>query len=109
MASSSIHETLAIVERGLRRLGIDPDAPWTPISLRTMDDSDAVREKFKEDAVRRRGSYNLSEHQVARMVQLNRQGMTQSQIAQEIGCSQSAVSKNLPSARKRQIRRPIAA
>lgn len=88
---------ISIVERGLRRLGIDPNAPAMRVAGRTMISTHVatMHERSKVAAISRRGSYDLSEHQVARIVVLKIEGKTQQEIADHIGCTQGTVAKRL--------------
>lgn len=80
---SSISETLDIVEAGLRRLGITSDRAPCRISgaIRITQDMPPVQD--------------VTPAMVERMVALTQEGLTQKQIAEQLGCSQSAVCKNL--------------
>lgn len=93
----TVANCFGIIERGLRKLGIDPTACVSCRCSRTLiDREDAQRiEERKMRAIARRGSYAISEHQIERIVALNQQGLRQQQIAAEIGCSQGTVAKHL--------------
>lgn len=93
----TVQNCLDIIERGMRRLGINPNAPMTRMAARTLSDPHVAdeQEKAKARALYKRGGYELSEHQVARMAELAAGGKTQAEIALEIGCTQSTVAKRL--------------
>jgi hypothetical protein len=107
----TIASCLGIIERGLRRLGIDPHAPLTRAAARTMQSDVDTHAQMKAAAIQRRGAYDLSEHQVARMIELAHAGRTQAEIARELGCVQSTVAKRLLKAgiRRGRRRQPLAA
>ena len=92
----TVANCLAILESGMRRLGIDPEAPVSRLAVRTSSQGrPSEAERAQASAIERRGAYELSEHEVERIMELHAQGMTQLQIAQEIGCSQSTVARRL--------------
>lgn len=81
--SSTISETLDIVERGLRRLGISNEtlrAP-SPAALRVVEDVKPYAEVTPE--------------MIGEMIRLSGLRLRQAEIARVLGCSQSAVSKHL--------------
>lgn len=107
--NDTVANCFSLIERGMRRLGIDPRAPMTQLAARTCNTADKY--SMRETAVARRGAYELSEHQVARMVVLHHEGKIQAEIAAEIGCTQSTVAKRLLKLgiRQKTRRHPIAA
>lgn len=109
----TVANCFGIIERGLRRLGIDPAACVSSLCARTAVTPDTAQrtEDRKTRAIARRGSYLISEHQVERITALNAQGLRQYEIAAEIGCSQGTIAKHLAKLgyRKKPGRRAIAA
>ena len=80
---SSISETLDIVERGLRRLGITGPAarPISSLGIRIEVENKRPKAITAED--------------VDLMRDLTKQGVNQAEIARRVGCTQSTVSKTL--------------
>jgi predicted DNA-binding protein (UPF0251 family) len=88
----SLHDTdgdtlascLGVFNRGLRRLGITDEmlqAPPSPATIRIVEDQPPAKD--------------ITPEKIQEMVRLSRQNLSQAEIARRIGCSQSAVSKNL--------------
>lgn len=102
----TVARCLGILERGLRRFGIDPRAPvMSALAARTIVAGDlSIHERQKAVALKRRGAYELSEHQIERIATLSDQGWTQKEIAREIGCNQSTVAKKLLRLGRRKLR-----
>lgn len=80
---SSISETLDIVERGFERLGIPLNGL---VKMTGIAPCKAKDPKPYAD---------VTPAMLMRMVALTQKGLRQAEIASELGCSQSAVSKNL--------------
>ena len=93
----TVDNCFGIIERGMRRLGIDPTACVSCLCVGTAVAPDTAQrtEERKIRAIARRGSYLISEHQVERIAALNAQGLRQYEIAAEIGCSQGTIAKHL--------------
>lgn len=101
---------LSLIERGMRRLGINPNAEMTRLAQRTRRDvRSTAHERAVTAAISTRGAYELSDHQIARILQLHHGGKTQAQIAAAIGCSQGTVAKRLHRLGFRKSRKAIAA
>lgn len=79
---SSVHDTLAIVERGMARLGIT-GAACGPIA-------GLPRPKPQPPAQR-----DITPEMVRRMVAMRKDGMAQMEIAHRLKCSQGAVCRHL--------------
>lgn len=110
--AENVAACLGVIERGLRRLGIDPYAVAVRAAGRTIRNGQTGQQVLPANRRRNvRGILELSEHQIARIVALHDAGKVQSEIAREIGCSQSTVAKRLAAAGRRtfQPRRRLAA
>jgi DNA-binding NarL/FixJ family response regulator len=79
---SSISETLDIVERGLRRLGI---TGYTARPVRLASGIECENKRPKP----------ITPEDVTLMRHLTAEGVNQAEIARRIGCTQSTVSKTL--------------
>ena len=93
----TVANCFGLIERGMRRLGLDPTAAVSRAIIRTSIGREAAErvENRKACVIARRGSYLISEHEIARIVALKNEGRRQHEIAADIGCSQGTVAKHL--------------
>lgn len=108
---------LLILERGMRRLGINPAEKMTRMAARTRPNAPqaiAARARLRAKAqpqapaaarpragTRRPYAPHFTPAQLAEIEALHRAGHTQPQIARALGCTQSAIAKRLAALRSR--------